>query len=96
MSLLVRVLMIACTVVASYLIVSLFSYNKGLPEVYSLKERLEAQEQANQKLAEINDKLEKEVMYLKSSDEAVEGYARHELGMIKEGEIFYQIVPKQE
>ena len=51
-----------------------------------------AQRQQNELLRQSNDALEAEVKDLKSGLEAVEERARRELGMIRDGEVFYQIV----
>ena len=53
---------------------------------------LEAQRQGNAQLIERNRLVEIEVLDLKNGLEAVEERARSELGMIREGEIFYLIV----
>ena len=46
----------------------------------------------NQQLRERNQALEAEVQDLKQGLGAIEERAREELGMIKEGETFYQII----
>ena len=53
---------------------------------------LEAQRQGNAELIERNRLVEIEVLDLKNGLEAVEERARSELGMIREGEVFYLIV----
>ncbi|MCH7672411.1 MAG: septum formation initiator family protein [Proteobacteria bacterium] len=53
---------------------------------------LEAQRQGNAELTERNRLVEIEVLDLKNGLEAVEERARSELGMIREGEVFYLIV----
>lgn len=64
----------------------------GLPEVWQLQKALEEQKKENARLLERNAKLQAEVKGLKQGLEAVEEVARDELGMIKEGEVFYQII----
>lgn len=66
----------------------------GLPEVWQLQGELEKQRLENQKLIERNRSLEAEVKDLKQGLEAIEEYARDELGMIKENEVFYQIITR--
>lgn len=60
--------------------------------------RLEAQvsEQAsiNARLRERNAVLEREVLELKTGQKGVEQRAREELGLVREGETFYQVVEK--
>ncbi len=64
----------------------------SLAEVWDLYRRVEAQKQENQRLRERNQALEAEVQDLKQGLEAIEERAREELGMIKDGEIFYQVI----
>lgn len=64
----------------------------SLAEVWSLYQQVEAQRVENQRLLERNQALEAEVEDLKRGLDAIEERAREELGMVKEGEIFYQII----
>jgi len=61
------------------------------------QKRLEAAigelESVNKQLRERNRKLEADVLELKSGYEGIEARARSELGMIREGEVFYQVTP---
>jgi len=61
-------------------------------EVWDLYQQVETQREENQQLHERNQALEAEVQDLKQGLEAIEERAREELGMVKEGEIFYQII----
>ncbi len=64
----------------------------SLPEVWKLEDELHKQRQENQRLRERNASLEAQVLDLQQGLAAVEEYARDELGMIKQGEVFYQII----
>ena len=64
----------------------------GIHDVWRLQEAIAAQTAENQHLAERNQALAAEVQDLKQGLEAIEERARSELGMIKEGEIFFQVV----
>lgn len=64
----------------------------GMPEVWRLRERVDAQRGENANLRERNAALEADVQDLKTGEEAVEERARSELGMVKQGETFYQVV----
>jgi len=69
----------------------------SLAEVAQLKRQIAQQDKRLQEMRERNSVLRAEVDNLKHGLEAVEARARSELGMIKEGETFYQIVqPKEE
>lgn len=64
----------------------------SLAEVWDLYQQVEIQREENQSLRERNQALEAEVQDLKQGLGAIEERAREELGMIKEGETFYQII----
>lgn len=64
----------------------------GLNEVARLKQRVAEQRAENERLKARNDALAAEVEDLKHGDEAAEERARSELGLIKPGETFYQVV----
>lgn len=55
-----------------------------------LEKKLAAQEEDNKKLAARNRSIEADIAELKSGDQALEEQARFELGMVKEGETYYQ------
>ena len=64
----------------------------SLVEVNLLKEEIEKIKNQNEILKERNLSLTAEVFDLKKGDEAIEEIARSEMGMIKDGETFYQII----
>jgi cell division protein FtsB len=66
----------------------------GMPDVWRLRDRVEAQRVENAGLAERNRALAADVADLKEGREAVEERARSELGMVRPAEIFYQVVEK--
>ncbi|MBL1320135.1 MAG: cell division protein FtsB [Methylophaga sp.] len=84
--------MILLTVLLLLLQYRLWFSHDGLPAVLHLHRDVEIQRQDNEKLAERNQVLTAEVQDLKSGLDAVEERARSELGMIKEGETFFQII----
>ena len=63
----------------------------SLAEVAELKRQIATQQGENQHLLERNRILEAEVLELKKGVETVEERARHELGMVKDGEALYQL-----
>lgn len=63
----------------------------GVVELWQLKEQIDLQQQQNDALKTQNLALEAEVDDLKHGTEAVEEHARHDLGLVKEGEAFYQV-----
>ena len=68
----------------------------GLLRLWQINQSVAAQKLENSKLQERNKALEAEVIDLKRGLEAVEERARSELGMIKEGETFVQIINPSE
>jgi cell division protein FtsB len=64
----------------------------SLAEVWRLRHQVEAQKKENERLMERNRALEAEVKDLKQGMDAVEERARNDLGMIKEDEVFYQVI----
>ena len=65
----------------------------SIPDYLSLKDEVTRQQADNDKLRQRNKLLYADTDDLKSGVEAVEERARNELGMIKEGEVFFRIVP---
>lgn len=62
----------------------------GVSELLRLKAEVSLQQQENDRLRERNEALDAEVIDLKQGEAAVEERARRELGMIREGETFFQ------
>ncbi|HBN9934298.1 TPA: cell division protein FtsB [Pseudomonas aeruginosa] len=63
----------------------------SLAQVRDLQKQIADQHGENERLLERNRILEAEVAELKKGTETVEGRARHELGMVKDGETLYQL-----
>lgn len=68
----------------------------SLAEVNNLQDEIAVLEQELDGLRKRNHALQAEVMDLRSGKAAIEERARSELGMIKEGETFYQVVTPNE
>jgi cell division protein FtsB len=87
--------LIALLVVLQY---PLWFGNGGWFAVWALKREIAAQREENARLRERNQALAAEVVDLKQGLAAIEERARVELGMIKKGETFYQVIdePKVE
>ncbi len=64
----------------------------SLAEVHNLQQEISRQQAELERLTQRNRVLEAEVLDLKTGLEALEERARTELGMIKEGELFYQVI----
>ena len=57
-----------------------------------LDKKLDDQTDENKKLVARNQAVEADIAELKSGEQALEERARYDLGMVKQGEIYYQIV----
>ncbi len=64
----------------------------SLAEVYNLRREIDQQQLELERMKQRNQVLEAEVRDLKTGLEALEERARTELGMIREGEVYYQVV----
>ncbi len=64
----------------------------SLAELHALQQELQQQRAELERMRARNRALQAEVIDLKKGLEAVEQRARSELGMIREGETFYQII----
>jgi len=64
----------------------------GWLRVWDLEGQVETARKKNDELKARNDKLNSEVRDLREGTGAVEERARYELGMIKDGEIFVQVL----
>ena len=66
----------------------------GMKTVWQLQQDIAHQQSINDDLAKKNAALAKDIQQLKESNTVIESHARNELGMVKQGEVFYQIVNK--
>ena len=64
----------------------------GIPEVIQLQQEVEEVKTEVQQLQERNSSLDAEVKDLKKGLDAIEERARSEMGMIKQGEVYYQVI----
>ena len=64
----------------------------GVRKIIHLSDSINQQKQTNQQLFERNEVLAAEVEDLKSGYDAIEERARMELGMIRNGETFFQVI----
>jgi cell division protein FtsB len=64
----------------------------GLDSIFHMRQAIKQQALVNQKARLKNQALIADVHDLKSGNEAVEERARTNLGLVKKGEVFYQVV----
>ena len=87
-----RWLALALLIVLIALQVHFWTGRGGMREVWHLQQQVAEQKAENAQLKKRNETLSAEVDDLKHGDEAVEERARSELGLLKPGETFYQVV----
>lgn len=64
----------------------------GLLDMFRLKNTVKTEQYANEQLKARNQALVQQIQQLQKNQDAVESRARQELGMIKQDEVFYQVV----
>ncbi|HLI19353.1 MAG TPA: cell division protein FtsB [Rhodanobacteraceae bacterium] len=72
--------------------VKLWVGDGGMRDLRAIRARVTEQQAENAKLKQRNDALHADVEDLKHGKDAVEARARSQLGLIKPGEVFYQVV----
>ena len=87
-----RNLIIVLFVLLLGLQVALWFSSTGVANLREIKQTLQEQEKENIELLQRNQTLEAEVKDLKEGLASVEERARSELGMIAEGETFFQLI----
>ena len=87
------ILLIAMLVILQY---RLWVGEGSLAELHLIKNDIESQKEELQQMRRRNQALQAEVDDLKKGLEAIEERARNDLGMIREGEVFYQIIEPEE
>ena len=86
----IMLLLLVCLIGLQY---RLWFGEANLGEVQVLQQEIERQRSENDLLVNRNHQLDAEVKDLKQGLEALEERARNQLGMVKEGESFFQLVP---
>lgn len=81
---------------ALLLFIRLWAGSGSYPEIWALQDRIEKQAAENQALVDRNEKLAADVQSISEDAKAIEGHARSELGMVKRGEMYYQVILKQD
>ncbi|NLS12831.1 cell division protein FtsB [Vibrio sp. SM6] len=80
----------------SWLQYTLWFGKNGINDYWSLEQDIVAQQQVNAKLQSRNDEMYAEIDDLRQGLDAIEERARHELGMVKEGETFYRMLNQEQ
>ncbi|MDA0149972.1 MULTISPECIES: cell division protein FtsB [Vibrio] len=67
----------------------------GIADFQTVSADIEVQNQVNANLVNRNNEMFAEIDDLRQGLDAIEERARHELGMVKEGETFYRIIGEE-
>ncbi|EMN7212373.1 cell division protein FtsB [Vibrio vulnificus] len=90
-----RLFILVLTLLFGWLQYTLWFGKNGVSDYYMIESDIEAQQLVNTKLQARNSEMYAEIDDLKQGLDAIEERARHELGMLKEGETFYRIVGEE-
>jgi len=93
----VKIIAIVLLLLFIWLQYKIWLQDGGIPEIVELQQEVADVKVEVQTLQERNASLDAEVKDLKKGLDAIEERARSEMGMIKEGEVYYQVIePKTE
>ena len=87
-----RILLFSLTALLVLLQYDLWFGEGGMVSPFQLRDAVAAQTQENERLGQRNAVLAAEVLDLKQGVAAIEERARSELGMIRRGETYYQVI----
>ncbi len=90
-----RVLALTLTLLLGVLQYSLWQGKNGIFDFQEVEAEIEVQEQVNTNLHQRNQEMFAEIDDLRQGLDAIEERARHELGMVKDGETFYRIIGEE-
>ncbi|MBY6198593.1 cell division protein FtsB [Vibrio hangzhouensis] len=90
-----RIFTLVLLVVFSWLQYTLWLGKNGIDDFSQVEAEIQVQQQVNGNLQSRNDEMFAEIDDLRQGLDAIEERARHELGMIQEGETFYRIIGEE-
>jgi len=88
----VKIIAIVLLLLFIWLQYKIWLQDGGIPEIVQLQQEVADVKVEVQTLQERNASLDAEVKDLKKGLDAIEERARSEMGMIKEGEVYYQVI----
>ncbi|QIB64230.1 septum formation initiator family protein [Kineobactrum salinum] len=91
-----RLLLAVLVLVVLVLQYRLWFAEGSLAEKRRLELQVETQTGINRELRERNAVLEREVLELQTGNDGLEQRAREQLGLVREGEVFYQVVAPED
>ncbi|GMQ45463.1 MULTISPECIES: cell division protein FtsB [Vibrio] len=87
-----RIFTLVLLMVFSWLQYTLWFGKNGIVDFQQVDAEIQVQQQVNGNLQTRNDEMFAEIDDLRQGLDAIEERARHELGMIQQGETFYRII----
>ncbi|MBW3694107.1 cell division protein FtsB [Vibrio sp. T187] len=90
-----RIFALALIMLFGWLQYTLWLGKNGISDYYAVQNEIEVQQQVNEKLHTRNAEMFAEIDDLRQGLDAIEERARHELGMVKDGETFYRIIGEE-
>jgi len=91
----VKIIALILLVLLIWLQYKIWLQDGGIPEVLQLQKEVDIEQSEVEKLQERNQSLDAEVKDLKKGLDAIEERARSEMGMIKKGEVYYQVIESE-
>lgn len=91
-----RIFALTLVLLLGWLQYTLWLGKNGITDYESVSAEIKTQKQVNTNLRARNKEMYAEIDDLKQGLDAIEERARHELGMIKDGETFYRISGREE
>jgi cell division protein FtsB len=90
-----RIFVLTLTLLFGWLQYTLWFGKNGIIEFNLVNSDIQAQHQVNDNLQARNAEMFAEIDDLRQGLDAIEERARHELGMVKDGETFYRLVGEE-
>ncbi|MEH0666851.1 cell division protein FtsB [Vibrio scophthalmi] len=87
-----RVFALTLLLILGWLQYELWLGKNGVADYQAVSAEIDVQHQVNASLQSRNNEMFAEIDDLRQGLDAIEERARHELGMVKEGETFYRII----
>ncbi|WP_162045533.1 cell division protein FtsB [Vibrio taketomensis] len=90
-----RVLALTLLLLLGWLQYTWWLGKNGMTDYQTVSSEIEVQQQVNGNLTARNTEMFAEIDDLRQGLDAIEERARHELGMVKEGETFYRMIGEE-
>ena len=90
-----KILIVLLVILLGTLQYELWFSRNSIPHYMALKKTVALQQKDNLTIMQQNKALDLHIKSLKTGQEAVEEHARNDLGMIRQGETFYQTIGPQ-